>query len=123
VAELALFDMEHTAVEPEEKLSADRRRTVRQMEALQRRRHPLGLAFGFPMPLHPGAPPADNRDAPGPRCGDCRFIARVGHHDKTYLKCVRPSANGSNDWSYVTNGAATDLRAWWPACARWEPTP
>jgi hypothetical protein len=115
----ALFDMAPVVREPEEKLSADRRRTIRQAQALARRRHPLGLAFGIPVPLHADAPPADNRDAPGPRCGDCLHIARVGYHDSSYLKCTR----GGSSWPWVTHGAATDLRAWWPGCEKWQARP
>jgi len=113
-----LFDMDPPARSGKRKLTPDQARTIRQLQALRRRIHPLSLAFkGWGLRLHSDAPPADDRLAAGPRCGTCRFYARVtsnGNH--AYPKCVRGTKN-----PYVTHGAATDLRAWWPGCEHWEP--
>lgn len=117
-----LFDIEPAAApEPGRKLSTDARRTVRQAEALAHGRHPLGISFS-PVRLHPDAPPADDRKAPGPRCGGCLFIVRNAWG---YLKCTRGRSGEIGTPSFrsgprETHGAATDLRAWWPGCERWE---
>jgi hypothetical protein len=109
----ALFGMDPAAPEPERE-SADRRRTKRQLAILAAGRHPLSLLpWTQPVRLHPDAPPAGDRKAPGPRCGTCRFIEPWGAHG--FLKCLR----GQNA-PYATHGAATDLRRWWPACEHWE---
>jgi hypothetical protein len=51
---------------------------------------------------------------PGPdgkRCGTCSHIWARGDVAGTYLKC---------DLRLSTSGAATDHRARWPACAKYE---
>lgn len=116
----ALFHVE-PIVHPNlgDELSADRRRTLRQAEALTRGRHPLGLALGFPLSLHAEAAPADDRSAPGRRCGDCRFREVLGYHSRSYPKCTF----GGTDRGLprVTHGSGTDVRGWWPACRDYEP--
>jgi hypothetical protein len=108
--ETALFDLPADAtVIPDlaeaRHLSADKRRTKHQLALLTARHHPFGR------PLHADAPPADDRTAPGPRCGTCRHLISVGHHNRTYLKC---------DASVISRGPGTDGRAWWPACLAYE---
>lgn len=88
--------------EPEPKLSAGRRLTLRQRADIDRGIHPL------------------TRDALAGNdetCGTCRF--REPDH---YPKCLwrQPGVSG---YPFHTFGAATDCRAWWPACNRWEPKP
>lgn len=95
--------------EPPEKLSDDRRRTVRQLEALRHGQHPIGLAAQVVLRLHPDAAPADDRDAPGHRCGTCRFRALWGAH--SFPKCLRGEGK-----PFARHSAASDCRAWWPAC-------
>jgi hypothetical protein len=99
-----LFDAEPYQVTPAPPPGADGRRTLRQADVLATGYHPVSR-----LKLHPDAPPVEDRAAPGPRCGDCAHLFRkvMG---STYLKC------GPN----ATGGAATDLRAWWPACAAWK---
>jgi hypothetical protein len=122
MTEPSLFDMEPVPLpDPGPKLSDGRRRTIRQAQALANGRHPLGLVHGTPLRLHPDAPPAGDRKAPGPRCGSCVFIERQDQ----WLKCTRGRAGEIFTRSfrrgpYETRGAATDLRAWWPACEKWE---
>jgi hypothetical protein len=109
----ALFDIEPLPLpEPAPKESATVRRTKRQAAALARGRHPLSLVFGF-MRLHPDAAPADDRTAPGRRCGNCTHRQPVGGHAKDYPKCVI-TVNGRMVRN--TGSEATDIRAWWPAC-------
>lgn len=100
-----LFDVDPYRTPPEPELGADARRTQRNLAALAAGRHPVtGRA------LHADAPPVDDRAATGPRCGTCTHMFRKVRSG-TYLKCeVR-----------TTGGSATDLRAWWPACAAYDP--
>jgi len=104
---LELFELPPDAVVPvvpEPKLSTDRRRTIRQLNLLRRGRHPIGNAR-----LHPDAPPADDRDAPGPRCGSC-WYRELLHRSRAWPKCTK------HDGIWVTHSASSDVRAWWPAC-------
>jgi len=123
LSEPALFDVDPVPLaEPGPKLSGDRRRTLRQAQALANGRHPLALVHGTPLRLHPDAPPADDRKAPGPRCGGCTFIER----QDGWLKCTRGRSGEIYTKTfrrgpYETHGAATDIRAWWPGCEKWEP--
>ncbi len=108
----ALFDLPPDAtVIPDlgeaKRTSADRRRTKHQLALLQSRHHPFGR------PLHADAPPADDRTAPGPRCGTCVHLVSVGHNNRDYLKCEQ---------SVISRGPGTDARAWWPACVSYEVT-
>lgn len=98
------------APEPAEKLSPDRRRTLRQRADIERGRHPLT-----------GSQLADDPDA---TCGNCRFRAGVDWHDRSYPKCFYEPAGWDvermHGWPRVTHGAATDVRAWWRACTDHE---
>lgn len=87
---------------PEELTSPDRRRTRRQAGLITQGAHPL---MGR---LHPDAVNDPQIRSGGPRCGGCAHLARSGD----WFKCgLGPQSHG----------AGTDLRAWWPACQRWEP--
>lgn len=117
-----LFDVDPAQArpaEPAEKLSADRRRTIRQADALAHGRHPLGLVFGSPLRLHADAAPADDRTAPGARCGTCRFRELFGYHTRSYAKCTVGYVEGRG-YPRVSHGSATDVRAWWPACRDYQ---
>lgn len=82
-------------------LSADRRRTLRQRADVDRGVHPL---TGEPTRPDLGT------------CGDCA-LRRVGqHHDKRYAKCWRDGG------VLASHSAASDVRAWWPACPSWVST-
>ncbi|HZN76071.1 MAG TPA: hypothetical protein VFC00_30945 [Micromonosporaceae bacterium] len=106
MTDLTLFDAAPYAVpaaevEPVEKLSADRRRTLRQATALAAGRHPLTRGR-----LHPDAAPHDDRQAPGARCGTCRFREVIGYHNRSYGKCLWPDVDGDlNELARVTHGA------------------
>jgi hypothetical protein len=125
--QLGLFDMDRAHIlQPEPVvdalagLSADRRRTVRQAQALAAGRHPLtGYA------LHPEAAPVDDRKAPGRRCGNCWHRTAAEWHDRTHLKCGWTGPMGADEVTAtapprVTHGAASDLRNWWPGCGEHE---
>lgn len=116
--------------EPVEKLSADRRRTLRQRADVDAGRHPLTR----------GRLSADE----GATCGSCRFRLSVPYHNKSYPKCIwrRNDVDAATYESntpppFVSHSASSDVRAWWPGCAnhewgdtklspdaaRWRPSP
>lgn len=108
-------------------LSADRRRTLRQREAIDAGRHPLTKG-----PLHPFASPEtaqpDNPKGQPYTCGSCRFREVISHHNRSYPKCVRDLWLGDghdgdttlSEARNVSHGASTDVRAWWCACVGYE---
>jgi len=62
---------------------------------------------------HPMALPMPPQDSPlrDETCGTCRHLERHDSYRRNYLKCaLTPQSHGS----------ATDTRAKWPACAKWE---
>lgn len=105
-------------------LSADQRRTLRQAEDVAAGIHPLTGGR-----LHPLA--SRHRDAASPKrdpftCGSCHWREVLRYHGKAYPKCVNPGAMGADDYERfgpptVTHSAATDVRAWWPACPDYTP--
>lgn len=111
---LELFPVADTAVAPMEVLSVDRRRTRRQHAAIANGVHPLGLVFPT-VRIHPtaGRPSGPADPGTGPTCGTCEFRAALAtRNPRAYPKCVfGPGVRRA------THGAATDVRAWWPACA------
>ena len=107
---------------PERKRGTDAQRTIRQRQALENRLHPLSLLHGLTLRLHPDAPPVADKKADGPRCGGCQFAVKNGWG---YIKCTRGRTGEIGTKSFrrgpfETHGGATDLRAWWPGCERWE---
>jgi hypothetical protein len=119
------------AEQPEEPLSAGQRLTRRQQRDVTNGVHPLTRG-----PLHPEAttrrhgpiaghdPDTCHGDVPcsGPRdpftCGSC--LHRDPHG---FPKCDLPGPTGRPIPERHTHGPATDVRAWWPACPDYEPTP
>lgn len=85
--------------EPVEKLSADRRRTLRQRRDVERGVHPLT-----------GTP---TQPDPAKTCGTCVYRLSSTHHNRSYPKCY------FRDGIYATFSAASDVRAWWPGCSGW----
>jgi hypothetical protein len=112
----ALFDLPDLPqikhAPPPENLSQDQKRTRRQADILAAGYHPLGLVIGIRVRLHEDAAPISDRKAGGLRCRGCRFRQVFGHHTRSYGKCVQAS---------VSHSAASDNRAWWPACVRFQP--
>ena len=98
MSDLELFHVEQVAApEPTEKLSADRRRTLRQKAAVASGVHPL---MGGKARPELGT------------CGGCAHRLVLGYHNRSWPKC---------ELAGITHGAGTDCRAWWPACGRYEP--
>ena len=123
----ALFDAGPPAIPagPQPKESATVRRTRRQAALLAAGRHPLSSPMGVSLFLHAEAAPADDRTAPGRRCGNCRFRQILGHHSRSYAKCMAPGLMSAESYEQhgpprVSHGEATDVRAWWPGCADHE---
>lgn len=97
----------------DETLSAGRRLTARQAENVAAGVHPLTRGR-----LHPEASRAASREDPKGlpfTCGTCELRDPHG-----YPKCLLEVAGRR---PYVTHGPATDVRAWWPACESYRPTP
>lgn len=110
--------------EPVENLSADRRRTLRQQQAVSNGQHPLTGGR-----LHPLASTFRTSDSPKSdpfTCGSCYFRVVLSYHGGAYPKCVfdpRRSADNTLDmYARVSHSAATDVRAWWPACPDYSPS-
>lgn len=108
--DLALFDGPEPLT-PEPKDSPGVSRTKRQAAMLAAGRHPLSAVLTRPLRLHAQAAPADDRRAPGRRCGNCRF--RTKNH-RGFPKC------GFGDGVRVSHGEATDCRAFWSGCVDHE---
>lgn len=92
--------------------TAHRARTERQRRVFVLGFHPVGNPHDVVLRLHPDAPPAHDRAAPGPRCGTCAH--RRLSTDRYKCGCA-PHA-----W---VPGRGVDVPAWWPACAHWRPAP
>jgi len=115
-----LFDLPDGAAVPPvpvERLSADRRRTLRQSASLAKGRHPLGGR------LHPEAAPPDDRAAPGRRCGNCWYRRLTyTNGNKLWPKCHVDVENPTDTNPQpvfslrLTHSASTDCRGWWPGC-------
>lgn len=120
--------------EPQPELSAGRRLTLRQAEMVAAGIHPLTRGK-----LHPLA--STHRDADSPKsdpftCGSCWFREVIQYHNRSYAKCVLPGPvrvyrkgeDGKFHWETVegapraTHSAASDVRAWWPACPDYSPS-
>lgn len=116
-----------------EVLSPDRRRTARQAAFVAAGVHPLTKG-----PLHPLA--SRHRDADAPKtdpftCGSCAYRVVEKYHDRSYPKCLLPGTvrafrrQPDGEWRHewvdgyprVSNSAASDVRAWWPACPDYSP--
>ena len=95
------------AAEPVEKVSADRRRTLHQRALVEAGVHPLT---------------GDKARPDLGTCGDCKLRLLVHWRNRTYAKCARGLPEGAplDEAPFVSHGAATDVRAWWPACPAHE---
>lgn len=88
------------------------RRRARQAIAVRHHRHPLSVALGYDIRLHPDATTDD-----GPTCGGCRFRRAPGGTARAYPKCLA----GGDKWPRATHGPGTDVLASWPACVDYQP--
>lgn len=99
MTDLELFRVDQPpAPEPAEKMSADRRRTLRQRALIDAGVHPL------------------TRTKTRPDLGTCGGCAHR----------VLTATNGNRSWPKcdlreITHGPGSDVRRWWPACERFEP--
>jgi hypothetical protein len=89
-----------TALAGPARLTANDRRTARQRAAIDAGLHPL---TGERLPGN------------GETCGSCVRRIQVQRGGRAWPKCDQQSRR------YATTSAATDVRASWPACPRWEP--
>jgi hypothetical protein len=107
---------------PEPPLSADRRRTLRQAADVARGVHPLTRGR-----LHPEASREASKDDPRGlpyTCGSCRFREVIPHHSRAFPKCTFGVTSETRYWTdspRISASAATDVRAWWPACVDYTP--
>ena len=99
-------------VVPVTQLSDTQRLTIRQAKDIKGGRHPLtgGALHEYgDRGAYSKQPPSLSRQPY--HCGSCIHRVILHPKDYPYPKC--------NAWG-STNGPATDVRAWWPACPRWE---
>lgn len=106
-------------------MSAGRRLTFRQREAITNGYHPLSLVAQG-LKLHPdaGRDGAPGSPAAGPTCGRCSFRLQIHWRGATYAKCAfgaKPVYHPLNGAPRASHGATTDVRAWWPACSDFQP--
>lgn len=105
-----------------EEMSADQRRTRRQATDVQNGIHPLTRG-----PIHPLA--SRHRDADAPKddpftCGSCYFRETLKNRSRAYPKCtygLTAEMKYLTDSPRISSSAATDVRAWWPACRDYSP--
>ena len=107
-----LFDVDPVDGPPEEQLSPGRRRTRRQHGAALAGAHPLALVFGAGIRRH---------DDEARTCGNCQFRTLINYHNAVYPKCTYGNPAGEPGVGRISHGAATDVRARWPACSDHEP--
>ena len=109
-----------------------RREVERTRRVLALGYHPAAIAFRASVRLHPDAPPVDDREAPGPRCGDCAFrqlvTLEMGRRGKPKQKCRVPEP-APHGWRPAPNegpisaGRGPDIPSWWPGCSYFRPAP
>lgn len=113
---------------PGERLSGDRRRTLRQAAAIARGEHPLSLAVAG-VRMHPDADRTaakDNANGRPLRCGTCVFREHRPGGNRAWPKCTVGMPKHPNgqpaflDGPRVSRGAGTDVRSWWPACTDYQ---
>lgn len=107
--------------------SAWQRRAERQLRRFALGFHPVGLAHKVTLKVHPQAAPADDREAPGLRCGTCVFRTILDYRKKQYPKCMGPghAYEGHRDPQdrLTVRGKGIDVPAWWPACTDYQQAP
>jgi hypothetical protein len=89
----------------------------RQAERIDSGLHPLSTTRA-PIRLHPAADrptgPDGGQRLPY-RCGSCALRQLLAGHARPYPKCL------AHHGTRITNGPASDVREWWPACPQWTP--
>lgn len=106
------YEVTHTSTLDElDGLGHDARATLRNARLIE-----AGTNPGTRLPLHPAA--SRERGGSGPRCGDCAHLYTKrppSSSGKTFLKCDQTSVRPDVHYD------GPDMRAWWPACTRYEP--
>lgn len=116
----ALFDVEPIRpAGPVEKLTTGAARRRRQLECMERGLHPLSAALPTPIRLYPDAAVAEDRNAPGLRCGSC--VHRV--HPSREVSRRYPKCDFGGRWERASAGPGTDVKAHWSACVDYEAVP
>lgn len=110
------YDPPHAPPADQPKVSADRRRTLRQRNQIEAGTHPLTGGRIHPEASKEVQPRTPGKDRPF-TCGSCVYREPGG--PRGYPKCVLPDDRGRA--TRVTGGPATDVRAWWPACPAYVP--
>lgn len=113
MTDIALFDMQSEIPEPARDDTPEKRRRARQLARIRNGYHPLGGTLKLHDQADRDAVPYEGRDLPY-RCGTCAFRVLVGGHARDFPKCAK------GDGIRVTNGPASDVKAWWPACRDYE---
>lgn len=101
-------------LEPEPVLTRGERMQRLHAERVARGAHPLSMAHIGHIPLHPDAAPFGDREADGLRCGTCVFRRHMHGGSRSYPKCTRTPL-------LKAHSAASDCRAYWPACIHYQP--
>lgn len=97
------------AADPYDGLSADAKRTAKQHAAVAAGIHPLTKTKARP---DLGT------------CGTCALRNLIDHHAGTHPKCtLGANLEKRRSGPFMTHGAGTDCRAWWPACDNWQAKP
>jgi hypothetical protein len=112
-AQLPLFEVQPVPVVQPVRLSLADRQAARIEAGL----HPLSTPRA-PIALHPDADRPTGPDGGERlpyRCGSCALRQLVTGHARPYPKCV------ANHGARISNGTASDVPAWWPACTDWTP--
>jgi hypothetical protein len=106
VSDDSLFpDLAVPAAVPE-RISAGRRLTLRQKRDVELGRHPLTGGVARP---ELGT------------CGDCALRSLEFGRFPKCLQGYDPDRRPRVAGPYMTHGAATDVRRWWPACGQFVP--
>jgi hypothetical protein len=125
VNDATLFDAAPYAVAQPGPLSGQRRRTLRQEQAVANGVHPLALVLRDPtIRVHPDAP--RDRGGAGPTCGTCWYRRQITTNgSRNWPKCTYGVENRTDQTRgrapRVTHGAGTDVPRWWPACDSYSP--
>lgn len=139
MTEPALFDVPAPAAELVRATRAPdatpgERRRARQALAIAHGEHPLSAVARAPIRLHPDAERVTADDGGRElRCGSCAHRQSLGGHARAYPKCLvdyervpldAPTRSGATHrvtfGPRVTQGEASDVRAWWPACTEFQ---
>lgn len=114
MSEAALFDIQSEIPPPPPRdATVEQRRRARQLARIRAGYHPLGDVLRLHEQASPDVTPYEGREEPY-RCGTCVHRVLVGGHAREFPKC--DIGGGIR----VTQGPASDVKSWWPACRDYE---